>query len=171
MGFGVADEERTALEETYEDTAVSSRMETRQTGAIDRPSSLRLERRSPSRPPQLSVCVECGSPAKEPITAAQFKGAGEMCIRDSLRKVYRDVDYAISKKEGSIHLHGVFSKNTVVLGSNSSPGTIAPVSYTHLSFAGHGGSTISAWRRTRRQLMNRLTKYSEECRCACGGTI
>lgn len=38
MGFGVPDEERTALEETYEDTAVISRMETRQTGAIDRPS-------------------------------------------------------------------------------------------------------------------------------------
>lgn len=38
MGFGVPDEERTALEETYEDTAVISRMETRQTGAIDRSS-------------------------------------------------------------------------------------------------------------------------------------
>lgn len=46
-------------------------------------------------------------------------------VAKALRKVYRDVDYAISKKEGSIHLHGVFSKNTVVLGSNSSPGTIA----------------------------------------------
>ena len=46
-------------------------------------------------------------------------------VEQALRKIYRDVDYAISKKEGSIHLHGVFSKNTVVLGSNSSPGTIA----------------------------------------------
>ena len=42
-----------------------------------------------------------------------------------LRKVYRDADYAISKKKESIHSQDVFSKNAIILGSNASPGTIA----------------------------------------------
>ena len=36
MGFGIPTAERTALEATYEDTAVISRMGTKQVGAIDK---------------------------------------------------------------------------------------------------------------------------------------
>lgn len=46
-------------------------------------------------------------------------------VAKALRKVYRDVDYTIGKKKGSLHSRGIFSKNTIVLGSNASPGTIA----------------------------------------------
>ena len=46
-------------------------------------------------------------------------------VAKALRKVYRDVDYTIGKKKGSLHSKGIFSKNTIVLGSNASPGTVA----------------------------------------------
>ena len=36
MGFGIPTAERAALEATYEDTAVISRMGTKQVGAIDK---------------------------------------------------------------------------------------------------------------------------------------
>lgn len=45
MGFGIPTAERAALEATYEDTAVISRMGTKQVGAIDIPIP---RQRSPS---------------------------------------------------------------------------------------------------------------------------
>ena len=71
----------------------------------------------------LELCVDISVSKPGQLQIILVDGAER--LDKALRKVYRDVDYAISKKEGSIHLHGVFSKNTVVLGSNSSPGTIA----------------------------------------------